>query len=181
MSFLETIYSIMAIVTKTLSYSFLSSFFILALISPRSQRARLYLNTFIYVSSLGVCSIFGVLCGLFLSLFGKQRFKTNYFVSRSFYLLAGTLTGIKFKVTGEEHFKDACPAVLVGNHQTGIDILYLGRIFPKFASIMAKQELKYAPLLGQFSECRSGECARWGVAWSGVWRKEIELKVQTEG
>lgn len=152
MSFWETLSTLMAVVTKTLSYSALSSFLILAILSPRSQRARLYLNTFIYVSSLGICSIFGVLSAIVLSLIPGQRFKINWIVARSFYLLAGTLTGIKFKVQGEEHFKNGNPAVLVGNHQTGIDILYLGRIFPKFASIMAKQELKYAPLLGQFSE-----------------------------
>jgi hypothetical protein len=33
-----------------------------------------------------------------------------------------------------------------------MDILYLGRIFPKRASIMAKRELKWMPLLGWFSE-----------------------------
>ena len=31
-----------------------------------------------------------------------------------------------------------------------MDILYLGRIFPGYASIMAKKELQFAPLLGQF-------------------------------
>lgn len=34
-----------------------------------------------------------------------------------------------------------------------MDILYLGRIFPKRASIMAKRELKWMPLLGWFSTC----------------------------
>ena len=33
-----------------------------------------------------------------------------------------------------------------------MDILYLGRIFPKRASIMAKRELKWMPLLGWFSK-----------------------------
>lgn len=32
-----------------------------------------------------------------------------------------------------------------------LDILMLGRIFPERTSIMAKKELKYAPLLGQYS------------------------------
>lgn len=30
-----------------------------------------------------------------------------------------------------------------------IDILYLGRIFPKRTSVMAKRELKWTPFLGQ--------------------------------
>ena len=33
-----------------------------------------------------------------------------------------------------------------------LDILYLGRIFPRRASIMAKRELLYAPLLGQYRQ-----------------------------
>ncbi|RSH89433.1 1-acylglycerol-3-phosphate O-acyltransferase [Saitozyma podzolica] len=41
-------------------------------------------------------------------------------------------------------------AVLLGNHQSFLDILYLGRIFPKRAAIMAKRELQWSPLLGQY-------------------------------
>jgi hypothetical protein len=33
-----------------------------------------------------------------------------------------------------------------------LDILYLGRIFPKRAAIMAKRELQWSPLLGQYRE-----------------------------
>jgi phosphatidylinositol glycan class A protein len=34
-----------------------------------------------------------------------------------------------------------------------VDILYLGRIFPKHAAIMAKKSIKWIPGLGWFSEC----------------------------
>jgi lysophosphatidate acyltransferase len=33
-----------------------------------------------------------------------------------------------------------------------LDILFLGRVFPERTVIMAKKELKYSPLLGQYSE-----------------------------
>jgi lysophosphatidate acyltransferase len=36
-----------------------------------------------------------------------------------------------------------------------LDILYLGRIFPKRAVIMAKKELRWAPLLGQYRQSSS--------------------------
>ena len=36
-----------------------------------------------------------------------------------------------------------------------LDILYLGRIFPKRAVIMAKKELRWAPLLGQYRQSAS--------------------------
>jgi hypothetical protein len=34
-----------------------------------------------------------------------------------------------------------------------VDMLYLGAVFPKRTSIMAKRQLKYSPILGQYSEC----------------------------
>jgi len=57
--------------------------------------------------------------------------------------------GIEFKVEDEEYMSTPS-AIYVGNHQSMLDILYLGRIFPKKCSIMAKKELKWAPLLGQY-------------------------------
>ncbi|CCO30047.1 lysophosphatidate acyltransferase [Rhizoctonia solani AG-1 IB] len=78
-----------------------------------------------------------------------KRFDINYVVARSFYYVCGPLLGIDFVVEGEEHMSTPS-AVYIGNHQTMLDILYLGRIFPKQSSIMAKKELKWAPLLGQY-------------------------------
>ena len=112
----------------------------------------MYLNVLLYVLSLGACSVLGVVVSPIMYLSNRSRLNINWVVARSFHHLAGTLIGLKFKVEGGEKFEKARPAVVVGNHQTGIDILYLGKVFPKQASIMAKQELKYAPFLGQFSK-----------------------------
>ncbi|TXT13406.1 hypothetical protein VHUM_00773 [Vanrija humicola] len=86
-----------------------------------------------------------------------QRSNTNYYVARTFWHLAGPIIGWNFEVEGEEHLlalADKPPkersAVLIGNHQHVIDILYLGRIFPKHAAIMAKKSLKLVPGLGTF-------------------------------
>jgi lysophosphatidate acyltransferase len=112
----------------------------------------MYLNVLLYVFSLGACSVLGVVVSPIMYLSNRNRLNINWVVARSFHQLAGSLIGLRFKVEGGEKFEKARPAVVVGNHQTGIDILYLGKVFPKQASIMAKQELKYAPFLGQFSE-----------------------------
>lgn len=149
-SFLQDVFDIMAVLSKSIGYALATAVALLTLLSPRSQKARFYLNVVLYVSSLGICSVWGVIVSIIMNFVPGQRLNINYVVARSFYLLAGTLTGIRFSVTGEENFRKGQPGVLVGNHQTGIDILYLGRIFPKMASIMAKQELKLAPLLGQY-------------------------------
>jgi lysophosphatidate acyltransferase len=145
-SFLQSI----AMITKTLSYAAAGALAFLALASPRSQRARMYLNIVLYVSSLGICSFIGLVTSIVMNFIPSQRLNNNFLVARCFYLIAGSLTGVRFTVEGEENFEKARPSVLVGNHQSSMDILYLGRIFPKVASIMAKQELKYAPLLGQW-------------------------------
>ncbi|KAK0569632.1 1-acylglycerol-3-phosphate O-acyltransferase [Tilletia horrida] len=140
----------MAVVTRTITYSLTSTLVILTLLAPRSRKARFYLNVVLYTLGLGACSIWGVIVSVLMALIPGQRLNINKVVARSFYYLTGTLTGVRFQVEGEENFEKARPAVLVGNHQSSIDILYLGRIFPAYASIMAKKELKYSPLLGQF-------------------------------
>lgn len=42
------------------------------------------------------------------------------------------------------------PAVFIGNHQTELDVLMLGCIFPKYCSVTAKKSLKSTPFLGWF-------------------------------
>jgi lysophosphatidate acyltransferase len=93
--------------------------------SNRSPVARYYIRLFIYVSALSICSVWGVIVSIFMTLMGR-RFDINYVVARSFYFVGGRAMGISFNVEGEHHLKCG-PAVLIGNHQTMLDILYLGR------------------------------------------------------
>ncbi|MCJ1449368.1 MAG: 1-acyl-sn-glycerol-3-phosphate acyltransferase beta [Stictis urceolatum] len=59
-------------------------------------------------------------------------------------------TGVQFEIVlGEEHLLTR-PAVFVGNHQTALDVLLLGTIFPKYCSVTAKSSLKRVPFLGWF-------------------------------
>ncbi|KZO98049.1 1-acylglycerol-3-phosphate O [Calocera viscosa TUFC12733] len=108
-----------------------------------------YVNAFIYVSSLGVLSVWGLILSIIMSPIGQGP-NINYFTARSFYYFTSPLLGIRFKVEGEEYLRNTHPAVLVGNHQSMLDILYLGRIFPMRSVILAKKSLKWMPLLGQY-------------------------------
>ncbi|EIW73132.1 hypothetical protein TREMEDRAFT_67225 [Tremella mesenterica DSM 1558] len=129
----------------------------LGVLSRRYQRARFYFHLSIYIGTLGLLSAWGVVISLFAPLIG-QRLNINYIVARSFYHTCGPLIGIEIEVEGGEHLTNlqkanggkGQSAVLLGNHQSALDILYLGRIFPRGASIMAKQELKWSPILGQY-------------------------------
>jgi len=117
-------------------------------LASRYPKARYHIRVVLYMSTMGVCSIWGVFVSVVMGLFGN-RFDINYIVARSFYNLASSIISIRFIVQGEEHL-DLRPAILVGNHQSMLDILYLGRIFPRHAAIMAKKELQWMPLLGQY-------------------------------
>ncbi|KAM0791211.1 hypothetical protein ACM66B_005692 [Microbotryomycetes sp. NB124-2] len=110
---------------------------------------RYYLRLTAFLLGLGTCSAWGVIVSVVFALIGQSK-NINYVVARSFWLFTAPLCGVRFKVEGEEHLHKNKPAVVVGNHQTMVDILYLGRIFPKACSIMAKRELQWTPLLGQF-------------------------------
>jgi len=118
-------------------------------VSSRSSVGRYYIRLAIYLSTLSLCSVFGAVASVGLILAGR-RYKSNQITARTFYAIAGPALGISFDVEGEHWLQTTCPAVLIGNHQSMLDILYLGRIFPDRASMVAKKELQWVPFLGQY-------------------------------
>ncbi|EIW61586.1 1-acylglycerol-3-phosphate O [Trametes versicolor FP-101664 SS1] len=132
---------------KPLAYLSLPAFAIHALANA-NPAIRYYVRIGLFLSTLGVCSVWGVICSIGMGLVGR-RFDVFYVIARSFYYLTSPAIGVRLVVEGEEYL-DTRPSVLVGNHQSMFDILYLGRIFPKRASILAKKELQWTPFLGQF-------------------------------
>jgi lysophosphatidate acyltransferase len=94
--------------------------------SEVSPITRYYVRLGLYVSTLGLVSAWGVVVAIGMRLAGHQL-DVNYVVARSFHLIAGRVLGITFEVEGEEHVEKAGAAVLVGNHQSMLDVLYLGR------------------------------------------------------
>ena len=60
-------------------------------------------------------------------------------------------TGITFTIEDPNDWLNTTrPAVFIGNHQTELDVLMLGCIFPKYCSVTAKKSLKSVPFLGWF-------------------------------
>ena len=59
-------------------------------------------------------------------------------------------TGVEFDiVSGQEHLNTR-PCVIIGNHQSELDVLLLGTIFPPYCSVTAKSSLNLMPFLGWF-------------------------------
>lgn len=122
----------------------------------------------VYGTVLALVGFIATLEAIVLALIGK-RFNVDFYVARTFYYLCAPIIGWYIEMEGEEHLLNlqaTGPAVILGNHQrcapprdsadpSMVDILYLGRMFPKRAAIMAKKELKWLPGLGTFSESPS--------------------------
>ncbi|KAF2631365.1 1-acylglycerol-3-phosphate O [Macroventuria anomochaeta] len=109
---------------------------------------------------LVTCASYGVVASLFLRAIGYGGL-SQWTVGRAFKWTMWLSTGVTFRVDeaggreegGRRGGKEALetrPAVFVGNHQTELDVLMLGCMFPPYCSVTAKSSLKYTPFLGQF-------------------------------
>lgn len=134
---------ILACIVKPLAYISLP-LIVFRSIASSSPTGRYYWRLTVFLGSLVVASTWGVVVAVGMTLVGHRN-DVNFVVARTFYAVASYALDITVEVEGEEHLQTR-PAVMVGNHQSMLDILYLGRMFPKKAAIMAKRELQWTPL-----------------------------------
>ncbi|KAK4138228.1 acyltransferase-domain-containing protein [Trichocladium antarcticum] len=103
------------------------------------------------ISYLGMLasSFYGVVASIALRLVGYGQC-AQWATGRSFkYFML--LTGVTFYTDDpKDYLNTTRPAVFVANHQTEVDVLMLGCIFPKYCSMTAKASLARIPLLGWF-------------------------------
>lgn len=113
------------------------------------QTAKFYFKTFLASTIFFGCAIYGVFVSIIFTLIGKQHL-AQWAVARAFYFTFSKLLSIEIKVKNEKRLLSNLPGILVGNHQSTLDILILGRIFPQGCTVTAKRSLLYIPFLGWF-------------------------------
>ncbi|KAK4123904.1 acyltransferase-domain-containing protein [Parathielavia appendiculata] len=100
--------------------------------------------------ALVISSLYGVAASIVLRLVGLHQL-SQWAVARCFKFLMALSTGVTFDIEDPKgHLDKIRPAVFVGNHQTELDVLMLGCMFPKYCSVTAKASLKRTPFLGWF-------------------------------
>ncbi|KAJ5369010.1 1-acyl-sn-glycerol-3-phosphate acyltransferase [Penicillium cataractarum] len=131
----------------------ISSFVVVTLslfaLGQKVPRAAFVARCLAAYGSLLLCATYGVIASIVLRLAGYGRI-SQWATARSFKWVMRYTTGVTFDIIeGEEHLTTR-PAIFVGNHQTELDVLMLGAIFPPYCSVTAKKSLRNVPFLGWF-------------------------------
>ncbi|KAM0715006.1 hypothetical protein Q7P37_009471 [Cladosporium fusiforme] len=106
-------------------------------------------------TALLICATYGTIASACLNVVGYGGLG-QWTTARSFKWTMLLFTGVWFEIEDPdgllqgETWDRLRPAVLLGNHQTELDVLFLGHLFPKYTSVTAKKSLMYTPFLGWF-------------------------------
>jgi lysophosphatidate acyltransferase len=119
----------------------------LSLVVPKAGFVARVLASY---ATLLIAAAFGVVSSIILTLVGYQQ-SAQWAAGRVFHFAMYLTTGVCFKVEDPKDILGKTrPAVFIGNHQTELDVLMLGAMFPKYCSVTAKSSLKKTPVLGWF-------------------------------
>ncbi|KAI8983908.1 hypothetical protein BDB01DRAFT_722359, partial [Pilobolus umbonatus] len=113
------------------------------------NRGGYYHRHVVLVLCIGLSALYGVFASITLPLIGKREL-INWSTARFHYRLASFFLGITATVEGKENVRKDGPAIYVCNHQTNVDIIFMGAVFPRGTTVVAKKVLKYYPFLGWF-------------------------------
>jgi lysophosphatidate acyltransferase len=101
--------------------------------------------------ALITCALYGVFVSLYLRATTGHAQSAQWAVARAFHYIMFLTTGVRFTVQDPKNVLGTVrPAVFIGNHQTELDVLMLGAMFPKYCAVTAKASLKKVPFLGWF-------------------------------
>lgn len=126
-------------VLSTLMISYIATLF---------NRTRFVAGVFFAFLAIMVCASYGVFISIFFGIIGYHGL-SQWSVARFYSGIMSPLLGLYFDVENEGRLLTR-PAVFISNHQTDMDVLVLGRLFPKYCSVTSKKELKRVPFLGWF-------------------------------
>lgn len=137
-----------------------------------SQHFRFFSRALIYLIGIVASSIFGLIICI------KTKSNSHYYVGKFLNALVAPLLNINYKINGAPIDE---PCVYVCNHQSSLDLLPMGAMFPRETVMMVKEELKYYPILGQylyFSKCVLLDRKNRGKAIDSLNNVAVEMKAK---
>lgn len=122
----------------------------LYMLSIRLSQAGFFARLLAAYASLVFCACYGVAVSIFFRIIGYPGL-SQWATARSFKYVMYLTTGVTCEIEDpHDYLGTTRPAVFIGNHQSELDVLILGHIFPKYCSVTAKSSLKNMPFLGWF-------------------------------
>ncbi|KAK3720005.1 1-acylglycerol-3-phosphate O-acyltransferase [Vermiconidia calcicola] len=116
----------------------------------QSNQIAFYGRSIASFHSLFLCAVYGTLASACLNIAGYGGLG-QWTTAKAFKWLMWISTGVWFDVEDDGQYADTTrPAVFVCNHQTELDVLVIGHVFPKYCSVSSKKSLKHIPFLGWF-------------------------------
>ncbi|RKP35744.1 hypothetical protein BJ085DRAFT_24175 [Dimargaris cristalligena] len=121
----------------------------LLVLARLSNVFNFYVRHLTFVVCISVASFIGLVSSLVLVPMGRNS-SMNWVVARTFMYAARLGLGIRTEIINPENLTASIPCIYVANHQSSLDLVGIGAVFPENCAITAKRSLKYTPLLGQF-------------------------------
>jgi lysophosphatidate acyltransferase len=89
-------------------------------------------------------------CSMILAFFRWGDTRLNKTFLQPFAKVAWKIVGIQYEILHHERTEAARPAILVGNHQSALDLAVMGAVCPDRTVIVGKKEIQYIPIFGWF-------------------------------
>jgi len=115
-------------------------------------RRLVYRVHFVLAGLLGVVAFLALsLAGILaVALFRSLADRAPHVFAHAYSRFMQVMLGWRLRAQGLEIFQSAKPAVIVGNHQSNLDIVTYGGIYPASTKAVGKKELEKIPLFGWF-------------------------------
>ncbi|KAJ2815038.1 1-acylglycerol-3-phosphate O-acyltransferase, partial [Coemansia erecta] len=122
-----------------------------------------YFQLFLFVSCVLVASAAGLATTPVLALV-RRRPAANWVAAQVLRVLAEHVLGISVDVDGAEHLARARaqPCIIVANHQSLLDVIWLAYVFPHRAVVVANMFIARLPVLGWFMRLASNLFVKQG-------------------
>lgn len=78
----------------------------------------------------------------------KQGRNINHYFADTFGELIRWVAGVAIDIRGRENIPQGKPVVMVGNHQSNLDLAFIGRSCPPNCVVIGKKEILWVPIFG---------------------------------
>jgi 1-acyl-sn-glycerol-3-phosphate acyltransferase len=94
--------------------------------------------------------VFSCLISFFYAIYHWGHLNVNQFFARLYAWGGLRILGIQIEVEGREHLESHQPCVYIPNHQSNLDMVTYGMLFPARTLVIGKRELIWMPIFGLF-------------------------------